>query len=285
MYADINGASLYFDVVSSGLAVDAQGDRSKPALFVQHGGPGADHTYFRPFIDELGKVAQVVYVDHRGTGRSSDAPLQSYTVEQMADDLDALRQHLGLETIILLGHSYGGMVAQVFAQRHPGSLEKLILSNTAPDWGFWEEAQEIADRVATPEQKEIYKELFEGSITNQEEYDAWWAKCMSLYFREPRAELLEALANRGRGRFEVASYMMANELPGFNAYDGLDRIDVPTLVIAGAHDWITPPSQSERIAERIQGSQYALLENSGHQAFADADEQQYLEVVAKFISE
>lgn len=285
MYADINGVKLYFDVVSTGLAVDPQGDLPKPVLFVQHGGPGADHSYFRPFIDELGEVAQVVYVDHRGTGRSSDAPLETYTVEQMADDLDELRRYLGIDKIVLLGHSYGGMVAQVFAQRHPGSLEKLILSNTAPDWGFWEEAQEIAERIATPEQKEIYKELFEGAITNQEEYDAWWAKCISLYFREPRPEIFEAFAKRGKGRFEVASYMMANELPGFNAYDGLDRITVPTLVIAGAYDWITPPSQSERIAERIAGAQYALLENSGHQAFADADEQQYLEVVSKFISE
>ena len=124
-------------------------------------------------------IRDSVYVDHRGTGRSGDAPLETYTVEQMADDLDELRRHLGIDRIVLLGHSYGGMVAQIFAQRHPESLEKLILSNTAPDWGFWEEAQEIAERIATPEQKEIYKELFEGAITNQEEYDAWWAKCIS----------------------------------------------------------------------------------------------------------
>lgn len=285
MRAHINGVELFFDVVSSGIEVDPKGDREKPVLFVQHGGPGADHGYFRPYLDELGEVAQLVYVDHRGTGRSSDAPLDTYTVEQMADDLEALRQHLGLGRIMLLGHSYGGMVAQVFALRHPDSLEKLILSHTAPDWGFWEEAQQNAERIATPEQKEVFRELFEGTISNQAEYEAWWRMCQPLYFRTPDPAVIEALSNRANGRFEVASHMMAEVLPHFNAYDRLDEISAPTLVLASIYDWVTPPSQAERIMGRLPNARYALFEQSGHQPFAVEEQRLYLDTIAGFIAE
>lgn len=284
MYAHINGVALYFDIVSSGLAVDPSGDREKAVLFVQHGGPGSDHSYFRPFLDELGEVAQVVYVDHRGTGRSGDAPLETYTVEQMADDLEALRMRLGIERIVLLGHSYGGMVAQVFAVKYPASLQKLILSNTAPDWGFWEEAQEIAERIATPEQREVFRDLFEGTISSQEEYREWKAKCTPLYYRAPNPELFAALTNRAKGRFEVATHMMAHELPTFSVIDRLHQISVPTLVLAGAYDWVTPPSQSERIVQRVPNAEYVLFEQSGHQVFADQEQQDYLETVVSFIA-
>lgn len=285
MHAHLNGVDLYFDIVSSGLAIDPSGDREKPTLFVQHGGPGADHSYFRPSLDALADAAQIVYIDHRGTGRSGDAPLETYTVEQMADDLDALRRHLGIDKIILLGHSYGGMVAQVYALNYPESLEKLILSNTAPDWGFWKEAQEIANRIATPEQKEIFRDLFEGTISNQTDYQTWKAKCMPLYYRSPNPELFAALSSRARGRYEVATYMMAHELPRFSVVDHLPRVATRTLVLAGAYDWVTPPSQSERIMQQLPNAEYVRFEQSGHQTFADQEQDDYLAVVAKFITE
>ncbi|WP_127817661.1 alpha/beta fold hydrolase [Microbacterium sp. CPCC 204701] len=283
MYANVNGVDLYFDVISSGLSVDFAGDREKPVLFVQHGGPGADHSYFRPWLDPLGEVAQVVFIDHRGTGFSSTAPLETYTIEQIADDVEALRHYLGLGRIMFLGHSFGGMVGQVYAQRHPKSLSKLILSHTAPDYGFWEEAQEIAMRIATPEQKEVFRELFEGGITNQEEYEAWWKRCYPLYFRNPDQEVLDQLSARSRGKFEVSQYMMANEIPKYDALAGLAQIDVPTLVLSSTYDWVTPPSQGERIAAAISNAKFVLFEESGHEPFAREEQQAYLDVVSDFI--
>ena len=283
MYAHLNGVDLYFDVISSGQNVDFAGDTDKPALFIHHGGPGADHSYFRPWLDPLGEFAQVVYLDHRGTGRSGDAPLATYTIEQMADDVEALRHHLGLGQIIFLGHSYGGFVGQVLALRHPQSLAKLILSNTAPDYGFWDEAQAIAESIATPDQKEIFRELFEGTITSQEQYDAWWKKCHPLYFRHPDQEVLDQLSVRSRGRFEVAGYMMANEIPHYNPFPLLHTIEVPTLILASKYDWVTPPSQGRRIAAEIKNSEFVLFEDSGHEPFAREEEQAYLDAVSKFI--
>lgn len=275
MYVDIGGSKLFFDIISSGLELHPDGDREKPVLFVHHGGPGGDHGSFRPYLDVLGEVAQVVYIDHRGTGRSEDAAPETYTVAQMADDLETLRQHLGFGRIMLLGHSFGGMVAQSYALRHPESLEGLILSNTAPDWGFWADARQNAERVATPEQQELVETLFSGGISSQEEYREWKAKCMPLYYRAPRTGALSAIAGRATGRYEVTSHMMANELPGFSVLDDLHRITAPTLVMTGAYDWVTPPSQAERIAARIPNADYVLFEESGHPMFADQEADRY----------
>lgn len=283
MYAHVNGVNLFFDVEGGGVVPSESGVTDKPVIFVHHGGPGCDHTYFRPWLDPLTKIAQLVYVDHRGTGRSEHAPLDTYTIEQMADDLEALRHHLGLGKVTILGHSFGGMVAQVFAVRHPGSLAKLILSNTTPSGEFWDEAQAMADKMATEDQKVILKDLFEGTLSSQEEFDAWWAKCMPLYFRSPQDHILNLMGLRMRGAVEVANYMMEKEIPLYDVRSELGDFTVPTLVLAGAFDWVTPPTQSDQIRAGLPESEYVLFENSGHMPFIEENDL-YIESVTKFMA-
>ena len=80
----------------------------RPVVFLLHGGPGGDHASYKTNTAALRDVAQLVYIDHRGSGRSSKADPETYTLENNIDDLDALREHLGIERITLLGSSYGG---------------------------------------------------------------------------------------------------------------------------------------------------------------------------------
>ena len=96
MRAKVNGAELYFDVEGAGLVPDGPQMREKPVCFVLHGGPGMDHTYFKPYLSPLAEDMQLVCVDHRNTGRSERVSLESCTIEQMAHDLEALRHYLGL---------------------------------------------------------------------------------------------------------------------------------------------------------------------------------------------
>jgi proline iminopeptidase len=283
MYAHVNGVDLFFDIDGGGVVPAADGVLEKPVIFVHHGGPGCDHTYFRPWLDPLAEIAQLVYVDHRGTGRSGHAPLETYTIEQMADDLEALRHHLGLGRITILGHSYGGMVAQVFALRHPTSLARLILSNTSPSSQFWEEAQAMAEKMATEEQKVVLNDLFEGTLSSQEEFDAWWARCLPLYFHNPDDAVLDAVSSRMRGAVEVANHMMENEIPRYDVRAGLSGVTVPTLVLAAQYDWVTPPTQSEQIRQALPDSEYVLFENSGHMPFIEETDL-YLESVTNFMA-
>ena len=282
MHAHVNGVDLYFDVLGSGHEVTDTDLVPKPTVVVHHGGPGNDHSYFRPWIDRLSEVAQLVLVDQRGSGRSGRAPKETYTIEQNADDVEALRQHLGLGKIIFLGHSYGGMVAQVYATRHLDSLSKLILSNTTPSSQFWEEAQAIADEVATPEQLAIVNDLFDGKISSQEEFDHWWATCQPMYYHHPDQASIDSLGARQKGSFEVASHMMANAVPAYDVRPQLASFDVPTLVLASRYDWVTPPTQSEQIVAALPQAEHHVFEDSGHMPFIEENEL-YLETVANFI--
>jgi proline iminopeptidase len=203
----------------------------------------------------------------------------------MADDVEALRTYLGLGPVLLLGQSFGGMVAQVFATRYPESVTKLLLANTTPSMQFWDAAQDEAAAMATPEQQAAIPALFNGEIQSQEAFDAWWDVCMPLYFKHPDrwGQEIEEVEGRMVGAYEVANYMMANEIPKYNPFPQLPTIQVPTLVLSSEYDWVTPPSQGRRIAHAIPNSQFVLFEDSGHEPFAREEEQAYLDVVSTFI--
>ncbi len=98
----------------------------KPVAFVIHGGPGSDHSYYKPWLSPLTDVMQLVYIDHRGQGRSARGPRETYTLENNVEDLEALRDYLGLDKIVLLGASYGGMVALSYAVRYPENVSHLL---------------------------------------------------------------------------------------------------------------------------------------------------------------
>lgn len=283
MYAHVNGIDLFFDVEGAGYAVEDSSLRQKPVLFVLHGGPGCDHTYFRPFLHPLADQVQMIFVDHRGNGRSSRTDERTYTIEQMADDLEGLRTYLGLGPVMVLGQSFGGMVAQVYATRYPQSVSKLLLSNTTPSMQFWDEAQEMADRMATPEQLAILPALFNGEIESQQAFDDWWATCMPLYFRNPDDKVIAAVEDRMTGAFEVANYMMANEIPKYDVREALPSVTIPTLVLAGKHDWVTPLTQSQLMDQLLPNSTLVVFDDSGHMPHIEENDK-YVAAVRDFVA-
>jgi proline iminopeptidase len=285
MYAHVNGVDLFFDIEGSGYVAEGTTYREKPVLFVLHGGPGCDHTYFRPWLHPLADQVQLVFIDHRGNGRSSRTDETTYTIEQMADDVEALRTHLGLGPVLVLGQSFGGMVAQVYATRYPESVTKLLLANTTPSMQFWDEAQDAAAVMATPEQQAAIPALFNGEIQSQEAFDAWWAVCMPLYFRYPDrfGQVIEEVESRMTGAYEVANYMMANIIPKYDVRPLLPEVQIPTLVLSGAYDWVTPLTQSQLIDELLPQSTLVVFDESGHMPHIEENEK-FLAAVRAFLA-
>ena len=99
MRAKVRGTELYFDVDGMGLRPEASQMVERPVLFLLHGGPGGDHSGFKTQLAALRDVAQLVFIDHRGSGRSAPADHGTYTLDNNIDDVDALREHLGLARI------------------------------------------------------------------------------------------------------------------------------------------------------------------------------------------
>src|SRR6266850_7864744 len=129
MYVTVNGAKLYFDVEGAGLVPDGPRMREKPTLLMLHGGPGFDHTMYKPAFSQLTDIAQVIYLDQRGQGRSSGEP-DTWTLANWGDDVKGFCDALGIEKPIVYGGSFGGFVAQSYATRYPEHPGKLILTST-----------------------------------------------------------------------------------------------------------------------------------------------------------
>src|SRR3954468_5467357 len=130
------GVRLFVDVEGPQFVPDGPTLREKPTLLLLHGGPGYDHSSFKPRFSALADIAQIVYYDHRGHGRSDPRPPSEWTLDTFADDIVRLCDALGLDKPIVLGQSFGGFVAQRYIARHPAHPAKVVLSSTSPHMGL-----------------------------------------------------------------------------------------------------------------------------------------------------
>ncbi len=278
MFVDVNGARLFFDTVGSKLVVDGERMIERPSLIVMHGGPGFDHSTLRPYFDRFADTHQVVYIDHRGNGRST-GERETWNLAQWGDDVKALCNALGIEKPIVYGNSFGGMVAMAYASRHPDHPAKLILSSTAArmilpvtfemmEQKGGKRAREIAER--------FWRAPDEGSR------DEYMAVCMPLY--NPKPNEADAIARkRSIMRMDVAQHFILGEQRTMNMLGGLSVIHCPTLVLAGVHDPITPVQCSEEIARAIRGARLSLFDNAGHGVHRD-DPARAEEVLREFLA-
>lgn len=288
MLAKIRDTEIFFEIHGSALEVDGPLLRSRPTAFVAHGGPGADHSFMRPGMDPLGEYSQVVFWDHRGQGRSARGDIAKYTLDENVEDLEALRIHLGVDRIVSVGTSYGGMVAMAHAARYPHSVAKLLLIVTASHSGFNKRAQEILAQKGTQEQKEIAGQLWTGELNSQEAMREFFRTTWSLYsttFDESkRAKNEDALA---RCILSPEALNRAFAPGGFlQSYDlrpELKNISAPTLILAGRHDWICAPEFSEEIHALISGSRLKIFEKSSHSLRGDEPEE-FFATVREFIT-
>lgn len=282
MYAEINGARLFFDIDGSSYVANGPRMQKKPVCILLHGGPGSDHSDFKPWFDELAQHMQLIYLDHRANGQSERVDPATCTFDQLADDIEAFRQYLGLEKVYVLGHSFGGMVAQFYATKYPQSVEKLLLICTAPSYDFYRDALAFAKRVATPKQQALIPTLFEGNLTDEDELEAWWNECFELYFYHADEKVMFETGNRPIGAMDICNYTFKHFMPSYDVRDKLPNLDIPTLIVSARHDWITPVSQGEEIHRLLPNSQMIVFEKSGHMPFIE-EQAAFIKTLIDFI--
>jgi proline-specific peptidase len=264
--------SIFFDVVGAKLEADGPRMRERPTLIVLHGGPGFDHSGLRGDFDGLADIAQVVYLDHRGNGRSVPSDPTTWTLAQWGDDIHAFCETLGIEKPIVLGQSFGGMVAQSYATRHPVHPRALVLSSTAARMDF--------DASLALFKAKGGAEAYEAAVRmwgsgSDEEFNNYMRVCMPLYNTAQRAGGDDA-RQRAVMRREVFRHF---SLPGceirrMDFRPVLNKILCPTLILAGAEDPITPPHLAQEMLTCIKASLATLrvFEDCGHGAFRDRPE-------------
>jgi proline iminopeptidase len=282
MRAKLRDTEIYFDVEGMGLVPDGRVMREKPVAFVIHGGPGGDHSSFKPVMSPLAERMQLVYFDHRGQGRSARGDPAKYTLAENVEDMEALRRHLGLGPIVSIGTSYGGMVALAHAARHPASVSHLIAVVTAAHGGFIKRAQEILAERGTPEQREVSEPVWRGAIMDRAQMQRFYAVMGPLYSRRHDPAAASLGHERTLHEPEPLNRAFGGFLRDFDLRAELGRITAPTLVIAGRHDWICPPEFSEEIARLVPRAELRIFENSSHSIRAD-EPQALLDAIAGFV--
>lgn len=249
-------------------------------LIVLHGGPGLDHSMFRPYLDPLGEDFRVIYVDERGQGRSDRvADPAQLTLEVFARDVDLLAEALALEHFALLGHSFGAIIATYHATEL-GTAAAYVISG-----GGDESSALMADVEASFETLGDAREAIakswedEKTVETQAQLLELLRTQMPFHFHGPvpagygddtvgSPEVLRHFANAGYGDFDYRPK--------------LRDVHKPTLVIVGEHDRTTTPRAARVLHEGIENSELVVVPDAGHLSFA---EQQafYLDAVRRFL--
>jgi proline iminopeptidase len=277
-YVDAHGVLIYYVSFGTG-----------SPLVVLHGGPGASHDYFLPWLLPLARTHRLIFIDERGSGRSQRLEDTSrYTVEADVADIEDVRVALGLGKIALLGHSCGGVLAEAYALKYQEHLTHLILNSTFASTREMNEvlAREKAQmpparlaRLNALEKAGLFGkgEPWEhGRYPAEYEAMAWGTGYFPfLYGARPDANYDPAQGNAPTN-WELyrtmwgshGEFVIDGNLKSVEYVDRLPTIHVPTLVLVGDHDECDP-SLSREMHEKIAGSKLVILPNSGHMNFVD----------------
>jgi pimeloyl-ACP methyl ester carboxylesterase len=288
MHALVNGVRLFFDVEGTKLVPDGPAMREKPTLLLLHGGPGFDHSIYRPSYSALSDIAQIIYLDHRGNGRSEDGPSEGWNLAQWGDDVRVFCDVLGIASPIVLGASFGGMVALAYATRHPAHPSKLVLISTEAAGDTHRDRRvELFERFGGREVGALARRRFlelQGH-PDQVSVDAWRRLAIPLYTRIPRDP---DMARRAINRPEVLHWFTrpGGESHTFNMFPDLHRIRCPTLVLGGEDDPMLPIECQADIAAALPAHlvQFERFVDCRHAVVPDAPERA-MAVIRGFIKQ
>ncbi|MFN4183041.1 MAG: alpha/beta fold hydrolase [bacterium] len=241
-------------------------------LVVIHGGPGVNHQYFHPHLGLLAEFCEVVYYDLRGQGGSSPAPQEEdYGLLQDVEDVEKLRQSLGLEKIHLLGHSYGGYVALEYATQYAEHTRTAILCSV-PIGESEEEINRRSDEIWNslqrlyPGEDIFYRFYFRKPVSEKTRY---YNDVVRKDYAHPQTrKVLEAYAKD--------TYMV-------HPYLALSLIPCPIYLLYGRHDPLCNIELIQNLSEQYPRTRLILFEESGHDPFADEPEY-FARVMKKIIS-
>ena len=241
--------------------------RGRPVVVI-HGGLGLDHAYMRA-LDRMGDIAELIYVDVRGNGRSTHDRLATQTLDTFAEDIDALRAELGFERWTVLGHSYGSFIALTYAMRFSERTAGLVAIGSAPSF---EHAPTVVANIGKRDQPAAAAVLVAnlGQPARDDAYFAEiWPQILPLYFHHWNPRYLAAFADT---RYSAAGYNRGNELLAtYNVRDELARITASTLLVAGDDDFITPADiGTAALAKGIAHTRVAIIPRAGHFPFIEA---------------
>lgn len=247
---------------------ETQGN-SDEVVIVVHGGAGLPHEYFHPMLSNLSRFAKLVYFDRRADTLSAKRLHGPASIDEMADDIEALRKTLGVDQVTLLGHSFGATIVLNYALRHPDNVKRLILVSAAGSVENPSEGEKRILKTLSPHEMKAYRstEGVKGAANPCERVRMRYSVLYPHYFHKLTPYEFE------RGVYTVyfdalsKRVALASDDSAADVRSQLSKIHVPALVVAGRHDLETTPDQSSELASSLPHARLVMMEHSAHFPF------------------
>lgn len=284
-YIPFKGFNTYYRIVG------AENTDSVP-LVLLHGGPGSTHNYFELLDGMADEGRMLVMYDQIGCGNSYvDGHPELWTSETWADELEAVRDALGLRRVHLLGQSWGGMLAIYYLiERKPYGINSVVLSSTLSSSELWKREQHRLISFLPEREKTAILEAEKTGVFSGEEYDRANALYMKLHCSDIKDTDPECLRREKKHGDEAYLYgwgpnefFPTGTLKDFDYTGRLREINVPALIISGTNDLCTPLI-AKTMNDGIRDSRWELFEGCRHMVFAE-ETQKYLDVLKKWLKE
>ena len=263
----------YGEFESNGLKLVYElGGNGKDVVFVVPGAGGLPHDHLHPMLSSLGAYVRLVYFDRRADMLSTHSVFETASPVELADDIDALRKHLGLKRVTLLAHSFGGTVALTYALRYPENVKRLVLVGTSAVVESQAEVEKRLSKLLTATESAVFYsgEGGTGRLSACERTRNRYRAMFPHYFHKvPDSGTLD------RGVYSIyfdalgRKHVLARDNGGFDLRPQLSKINVPVLIIAGKHDEVTPVAHSAEMAAELPRARLVVLQQSGHFPFME----------------
>jgi len=262
-------------VAGARLWVESEGQGAGSPLVLIAGGPGLAHDYFHPFFSSLAATTRLVYYDAAGRGRSDK--LATYSFSRDVEDLEALRQALGLHAMSLFGHSYGGMVAVAYALRHPAAVERLIVADTHWSGASWQASNDACNariRQELPEEWTLLVRLRAQGLKSNALGDAYRTPPGFYFYQRAHPPMPgTALAVNPAVYYAIAGddadFELGGELARLDLRTRMKELKMPLMILAGRHDQVVPVERALAAKALAPRAELLVLEQSGHFPFVE----------------
>ena len=279
MKVPVNGVELFFDVEGAKVRPDGPWMRDSPTVILLPTGPGMDHSLYREHVGPaLAEVAQVIYIDLRGAGRSDWSSPECWTIETWADDLTAFCEVLEVERPALLGTGIGGVIAIEQAARRPDLVDRLVLVSTVARYVHSRSVAEF-DRLGGAEAGEVAARYY--ADPTELNFAEFMRICVPLYTRKP---LPPDTIARIEMNLALTAHWDATSARDFDVREAAARVQCPVLLLAGEDDPSTTIAGIAELVEALpaQHLRYERFPETGHGVFRDRPDA--ISIVTEFLA-
>lgn len=265
-------------VLSLGDSIFVRSLGSGPPILIIHGGPGMDHSYFLPHMDELADSYQLIYYDQRASGRSQiDVDSTTVSMKGFLADMETIREHFNFDKWHVMGHSWGGLLGMCYALEYEDRLVSLLLINsTAASTELQEQEQELLSQRESEEDRKAREAIIQSPAFQNGETSAYEELYRLIFTQEfYNQSYIDSLMLDFQPGFASSGAklrFLSKDFSDVDLNERLQEMDVPTLILYGDHD-VQSTTSGPSLAKQIPENEFVILEKSGHFPFVESKEE------------